>query len=350
MITEHCLCMMDYVVLVETTMSNVSSDYQFDLRNDSLSEDVYLQIFLWVLCIVTVLGNVLVIATFIREKELRSKVSNLYILNLSVADLFVGIIVISSFNIDLTMNLSDNACKFKIIMDFSTCSVSVWAVVLISHDRYVLVTKGLKYGQFQTYRKCVITCLITWFVSYARYIGTFVVYDLVVATSTIHTSGYCNHEVLQKSPFIVYDLITSYAIPVIFNTYFNARLYGNIRKRSRGLPRNWAAVEPQEDINNRSEVTAANPPIRRDGTNDFHKHRRAAITLGLLVGVSSLCWVPYYTIVFLEIIADVPISNTVYTTAQYVFFGNSAINPLLYVATNPRIRNSMVKMFYVFKR
>ena len=322
--------------------ANSSLDYQFDLWEDSLCTDILH----WILFAVTALGNVLVIATFVRDRELRAKVPNLYILNLSVADLLVGAVFILVFsNLEYVVVFGETACKFMISVALSTCSLSVWAVVLISYDRYILITKGLEYGSIQTYRKFLVTCSIVWIVSYARYVGLFLGYDLVVATSKTYSSGYCSHEILEKSSFLVYDVITSYVIPVILIAYFNARLYGDIRKRSRGLPRNWASVEPEGNPSDRSEVTAANPPVRRDGSNDFRKHRRAAITLGFIVGVASLCWIPYYTVVFMYVIgARESISNTMYTVTQYIYYGNSAINPLLYVATNPRIRNGMVKM------
>ncbi len=156
-------------------------------------------------------------------------------------------------------------------------------------------------------------------------------------------------------------MVTSNLIPVGLTAYFNTRLYLDIRKRSRGLPRNWASVEPETSVSNvDSNVTAAGgtagtagtnfPIIRREGTADIRKHRKAAITLALIVGVSSVCWIPYFTITFLRVTFGVTISTRTLIASYYIFYANSAVNPLLYVATNPRIRRGIAKILRLNNR
>ena len=251
-------------------------------------------------------------------------------------------------------------------MDFSQCTVSVWAVVLISHDRYMLVTKGLEYDKLQTYRRFLILSSLLWVISYSRYVFAYVGYDIFV-DSTVNYGLYCDSDVLHKSSFIIYDMLTSNVIPVMLIAYFNTKLYLDIRRRSRGLPRNWASVDPEPSVTGTTDtnsgvpaavstVAAVVPPtttfptVRREGTADIRKHVRAAVTLGLIVGVSSLCWIPYFTITFLQITFGVSIGTRALMVSYYIFYSNSAVNPLLYVATNPRIRNGIAKIMGLRKR
>ena len=66
---------------------------EFEKLSKSLTVIVSIGIAATVWCIVTVIGNMLVIIAFIIDKSLRSY-SNYYILNLSIADFLIGIIAI----------------------------------------------------------------------------------------------------------------------------------------------------------------------------------------------------------------------------------------------------------------
>ena len=317
--------------------------------------EVVIQITLWCLCVFTILGNLLVIIVFIRDRRLRAKISNLFILNLSLADLLVGCISIPFHNVYRHTGvwaLGEVTCKFWIIMDFGECFVSVWAIVLISYDRYMLITKGLKYDQLQTFRKFIVLAAFTWMFNMFNFAIPVVGYDIIVETS-IDYNVYCDSAVFHKSGFIIYDLIISCLIPVAMIAYFNIRLYRDIKRRSRGMPRNTASIEPEGSTGNTSAATNNDQQSdnsgtidapQRQGTTDIRKHRRAAIKLSLIVGVSSLCWLPYFIITILSITLGVNTSTRALIVSYYIFYSNSAINPLLYVATNPRIRNGMVKL------
>ncbi|XP_072035331.1 histamine H3 receptor-like [Amphiura filiformis] len=347
---------------MEVTTSSTTTVQLYLWRGDTSPwVEVIIEIFIWFLCIFTVIGNVLVLVVFIRDRQLRAKISNLFILNLAMADLLVGCVSIPLNNLYRDTGLwpfTEEACKFWITMDFSECTVSVWAVVLISYDRYLLVTKGLEYDKLQTLPKFLILSALLWTISYLRYICAYVGYGWFVA-STVDYSIYCDVDVLHQSTFIIYDMVTSNVIPVGLTAYFNTKLYLDIRTRSRGLPRNWASVEPETSVTNADGNVApaagtggTNIPIvvRREGTADIRKHRKAAITLALIVGVSSLCWIPYFTITFLQVTFGITISTRMLIASYYIFYANSAVNPLLYVATNPRIRNGMAKIMGLRKR
>ena len=405
--------------------------------------EIIISILLWLMCLITAIGNALVIVVFIRDRRVRNKVSNLYILNLAIADFFVG-------SVSLPINyfyrqtgvwpFSEAACKIWLLVDFTACFESVWAVVLISYDRYLLVTTGLEYDKYQTRKTFARFAAITWSVSFLRYFWMFVGYDLFNEPSIDYTVT-CDNRVFYMLPYIVCDWIVTFFIPVLLTLFFNVKLYADIKRRSRGLPRNWGTVTPganrvidapTEDTHSsshtpsqasqeqpqtskksqihlftRREVTTTDEqqvtefnnnaapsvpkdqilvapneddpngpkhvsfiqqqnegnnnnqhqrPIplapkkpRREGTADIRKHRRTAITLGLIVTVSALCWAPYYVYVFLNFAFKVRVSYTFLTVSYYIWWGNSTLNPLLYVATNPGIRKGIASIMRIRK-
>ena len=314
--------------------------------------EVVIQITLWCLCICTILGNVLVIIVFIRDRRLRAKIANLYILNLSIADLLVGFISLLVYNVYRhtgTWRFGEAACKFWLIMDFGVCSVSIWAIVLISYDRFMLITTGLEYDKLQTYQKFVIFAGLSWIFSISQYVFTLVGYDIFVKSSIDYTVD-CDSDFLYKAAFVIYDVVIVFFIPVAMIIYFNIKLFLEIKRRSRGMPRNTASIEPTSSTGSSTaqmadEASTSHAP-QRQGTTDIKKHRRAGIILALIVRVSSLCWLPCYTLTILSILG-IHFSPRASVISFYIFYSNSAINPLLYVATNPRIREGIVKLIKV---
>ncbi len=438
----------------QTELSNISPTSRINWR------EVFISIILWAMCLVTALGNALVIWVFVQDRRVRNKVSNLYILNLAVADFFVGCV---SLPINYFYRLTDYVwpfgefgCKFWLTVDFTVCFESVYAVVLISYDRYLLVTKGLEYDKYQTRRTFAMFASVTWSISFLRYFWMFVGYDLFNKKS-IDYSVTCDNPVFSYLPYIVCDWLVTFFIPVCLTLYFNVKLYADIKRRSRGLPRNWASVTPgtarvapaedtqssshtpsqeqphtsshtssshnsqvsqtsqlqllrnhQQQKNNeqhQEKVTEFNnnhhqeqcqdtvnspkhvvfsprdksnhnqqegktnqqqknnisqqqqpssntAPIkrpRREGTADIRKHRRTAITLGVIVAGSAACWAPYFIYVFCNFAFKVQVSYQFLTIAYYIWWGNSTLNPFLYVATNPGIRNGIAKILRIKK-
>jgi hypothetical protein len=224
--------------------------------------------------------------------------------------------------------------------------VSVWAIVLISYDRYLLITKGIEYDNFQSFKKCALLCGFVWIVNFARYICALIGYDLFVDT-WVDYSQHCDSAVLYRKGHVIYDLLSSNVVPIILVTYFSLILYIDILKRSRGfvvteLSSFTSDQSGGSSLQNESESVADG--TRRQGTRNIFKHRRAAITLALIIGVSALCWLPYFTTIFLAVIFRVTMTVRTRIATCYIFYANSALNPLLYVATNPRIRKGVVKL------
>ncbi len=313
------------------------------------------------MCICTIIGNALVIATFIKFPSIRNKISNLYILNLAVSDFVIGCVAIPLSILYRQHGIwlyGEVVCKFWLVVDWWACFVTVWAIVLISYDRYVLVTKGLEYDKYQTRKKFYILSGLSWIGCFVRYAGGFLFYD-IWNDNNVDYAVHCSSPTLFLYPLIVFDLIATICVPVALICCFNIVIYANIHKRSRGLPRvsnglTGARVQPshisnadgglevpQVNLDHNSHVTSdgtssagTGNPVKREGTNDIRKLRRSALTLGLIVSVSAICWTPYYAYV-LATIYKVEVHIKVILTTYYIWWGNSAANPLLFVATNP---------------
>jgi hypothetical protein len=100
-------------------------------------------------CIVAItafFGNLLVIIVFIQDKRLR-KVTNFYIISLSIADLFVGLIGIPSA---ILTRMGIPRDSFEICLTMLTllvvlCTISILNLVAVSLDRYWAILHPLDY-------------------------------------------------------------------------------------------------------------------------------------------------------------------------------------------------------------
>ena len=124
---------------------NVSNLTQYpELKH--VNPPTYLTIFALVLSFTTVFANLLVIFAFIYDKKLQ-KYSNYFMLNLSIADLLIGILMIPYVLLGLNENGNVNGlvCTVWLILDYVGGSASVLCIVVISLDRYLIVSRGIKY-------------------------------------------------------------------------------------------------------------------------------------------------------------------------------------------------------------
>ncbi|XP_072014931.1 LOW QUALITY PROTEIN: histamine H2 receptor-like [Amphiura filiformis] len=203
-------------------------------------EDItWISIVLGAIVIVTIVGNIFVMIAFARDPKIKNTVSNLFILNLSITDCIIGFAILP---IDTPWVFLGNwpygeiFCQIWLVIDFTATYMSVLLITLISLDRFWLVTKKLRYSDFQ---------------------------------------------------------------------------------------------------------------IRRQENN---RHRKAAITLAMIVGVFLICWLPYFAVtIYTSAICDDCVSVRLWAVVNYMLWCNSTINPFLYAVTNIHYRRNFARFLGIHK-
>ncbi|NXS08939.1 HRH3 protein, partial [Neodrepanis coruscans] len=117
----------------------------------SLGVLVLLAFLMVLLCLITILGNILVILAFIMDRNLRHR-SNYFFVNLAVSDcmslclLSIGVFCMPlyiPYSLTGKWHLGRGVCKLWLVMDYLLCTASVFNIVLVSYDHFLSVTKAV---------------------------------------------------------------------------------------------------------------------------------------------------------------------------------------------------------------
>ena len=167
-------------------------------------------------------------------------------------------------------------------------------------------------------------------------------------------------------------IVCFFILPLVTICCLNLIVYLNIYKRSKGFVQSKPTVsqtitQPISDASSaqgqhQSESTGVstisisvqnknekkNPiktakPVENNKRVEFNRHRKAAITLAVLVGVFISCWLPFYIAATLEALCKGCFPVQIWEITNYLLWANSMVNPFLYAAMNVYFRENFIK-------
>uniref|UniRef100_A0A9J8BL79 G-protein coupled receptors family 1 profile domain-containing protein n=1 Tax=Cyprinus carpio carpio TaxID=630221 RepID=A0A9J8BL79_CYPCA len=263
-------------------------------------EYVILFIFISLASVFTVFLNLLVIISISYFKQLHTP-TNLLILSLAVADLIVGLIVIPLMGIrfiETCWYFGETFCSLFLFTVFVVVSASLGNLVFISVDRYIAVSDPLRYTVRVTTDKVVFCIIINWLCS--------IIYSVIILYNTMfypETQDRCYGDcsVSFKFEHVVTDLIITFVAPssIIMSIYVKI----------------FCVAKYQAKVVNC--VTGIS-----------RSQRKAAKTLGIVVMVYFVCWIPYYIVILIE--GNDTKESVEFNVTCWIVYMNSCMNPLIY--------------------
>ncbi|XP_073771294.1 trace amine-associated receptor 13c-like [Danio rerio] len=278
---------------------------------------IIIYVFVSLLSAWTVFLNLLVIISISHFKKLHTP-TNMIILSLSVADLLVGFIMpVEAIRLTETCwYFGDTFCSLYLLYIAVLLSASLSNFVLIALDRYVAVCHPLLYPQKITITKTLMSICLSW-ACFSAYNITFVIYngyfDTLYKTDVCY--GQCSF--IMSFHWIVTDLFMSF----IFPCFLIITLYLRI----------FYVVHQQVKVIN--SLMKAGKCVT-EGSVKRKSESKAALTLGIIVSVYLLCWIPYY------ICTLTVSSSTIINVLTWVVYANSGLNPLVYALFYPSFKKT----------
>ncbi|XP_051265411.1 trace amine-associated receptor 1-like [Dicentrarchus labrax] len=275
-------------------------NFNYILTNNPSIICVLLYIFLVLLSVITICGNLLVIISIIYFKQLHTP-TNYLILSLAVADLLVGIIVFPfsmAFSLSSCLYHEDLFCKVRGSFDISLSTCSILNLCCISIDRYHAVCQPLTYRTKINPRVVVIMILMSWSVSIAVAIGL-----TIVGLNSENCEGKCTTD-LQLANIL--GPIFSFYLPAIIMLCIYLKIFLVAQKQAHSIQ------------NTKSGATVSK------------MERKATKTLAIVLGVFLLCWTPLFLCISIVPFSNNSVPVPVIETLNWLSLSNSMLNPFIY--------------------
>ncbi|XP_029985086.1 trace amine-associated receptor 1-like [Sphaeramia orbicularis] len=237
---------------------------------------VILYIFLGVLSVVTICGNLLVIISIIYFKQLHIP-TNYLILSLAVADVLVGVLVF----------------PFSMAVTVTSC----WYYEGLLY-RYYAVCQPLTYKNKINDRVTVIMILVSWGVAALIGIGI-----IIAGFNQGKCEGSCLIDALISTTLAC---IFSFYIPVIIMLCIYLKIFLVAQKQANSIQ------------------------STKSGTTVSKMERKATKTLAIVLGVFLLCWTPYFLCMIFQPLTYEVTPISLIETLNWLTLSNSMLNPFIY--------------------
>ncbi|XP_022098345.1 dopamine receptor 1-like [Acanthaster planci] len=309
----------------------------------TVAETVVIALVLSTLIILSIVGNVLVCVAVATEDKLR-KTGNSFIVSLAMADLLVSILVMTFGMANDLLGywaFGPEFCDVWISFDVMFSTASILNICAISVDRYLHIKKPFAYYRWITNKRALLAIAMVWIMSalvsfLPIQLGLHKEFGAPAKAST--TPPPTPAAVLVESnPFIscVLDLNPTYAVvsstisfflPCVVMIAIYTRIFSAVRERVRN-----ARMGRLGKIDN--------PDSSCHGNQAASDHK-AAVTLGIIMGVFLFCWVPFFLLNIISPMCggrcDPP--PALLSTLTWLGYFNSTLNPIIYSIFNRDFR------------
>ncbi|XP_077995031.1 muscarinic acetylcholine receptor M2-like [Glandiceps talaboti] len=230
----------DLLSTANSSRANSTTDVNMEYQAPySLPVIIILAVILTAIILVTIIGNTMVIVAFATDYKLRLNVSNFFLLNLACADFMIGLLSLplnSAWMLYGRWPFGEVVCKVWICVDFVVCYESVCAIILISLDRYWLVSKKY-YLTTQTRKNVFLLCLSTWIFSVMLFVPLALGWTAFTGERNIDYYEVCEIESWENLKYNIAMIVFEFFLPLFTLAYLNLSIYIYIRRRAKKLQR-----------------------------------------------------------------------------------------------------------------
>ncbi|XP_027010056.1 adrenoceptor beta 2, surface b [Tachysurus fulvidraco] len=326
-------------------VANMSECNNFTSQKTTYSQEetVVLAVVIGLLVLAIIFGNVLVITAIARFQRLQT-VTNCFISNLACADLVMGLLVVPFAACDILLDkwhFGNPFCYFWLSTDVMCVTASIETLCVISLDRYLAIMWPLRYQALLTKRRACWVVLAVWvvagLVSFPVIHSKWWVSSDQQAQDCLHDENCCEFTIS-----IIYawtSSIISFYFPLVVMIFVYGRVYLEARRQLRNIYRSEGHIRTQNLDGNEARSRRS-----RFGLKD-HK---ALKTLGIIMGIFTLCWLPFFVLNVKMAEVTPNCHLLLFKILNWIGYSNSAFNPLIY-CRSPEFRGAFQEILCMRK-
>ncbi|XP_052592720.1 5-hydroxytryptamine receptor 5B isoform X2 [Peromyscus californicus insignis] len=248
----------------------------------------------------TFVWNLLVLVTILRVRTFHRVPHNL-VASTAVSDVLVAALVmplslVSELSAGRRWQLGRSLCHVWISFDVLCCTASIWNVAAIALDRYWTITRHLQYTLRTRRRASALMIGVTWALS-----------ALIALAPLLFGWGEAYDARLQRCQ--------AKEAPQEAEMVFTARCRTTVTFQTSGD--SWRE----------------------------QKEKRAAVMVGILIGVFALCWIPFFLTELISPFCACSLPPIWKSIFLWLGYSNSFFNPLIYTAFNKNYNNAFKSLF-----
>ena len=303
------------------------------------TENVIMTVYLVVVLVLTVAGNVLVISVVVAYQRLQ-QVTNYFIVSLAVSDLLIAALTLP-FTIHTNLHneiwcLNLSTCGLWLVVDSVVSCSAIWSLVAISIDRLIAITIPFRYHEIVTKKRALVALGAVW--AYSLTVGCLTLLNWTDIDKPGITASFNGQPVAcQRTEPIYYTVAAVIAFFVPLLIILTA--YSFILKVAITQAKAVAALDLNRD--------------RRKKTN-FFREVKATKTVALVIGAFVISWLPLFILLMLalwdkEVKDNFKVNHpglhkfTFFTFTRVLPPLNSCVNPIIYAVFNSNFRAAFLK-------
>ncbi|KAM5247739.1 5-hydroxytryptamine receptor 6 [Ctenodactylus gundi] len=287
------------------------------------------------LCVVialTAAANSLLIALICTQPSLRNT-SNFFLVSLFTSDLMVGLVVMPPAMLNALHGrwvLARGLCRLWAAFDVMCCSASILNLCLISLDRYLLILSPLRYKLRMTPARALALILGAWSLAVLASFLPLLLGWHELGHARSPDPGQCR--LLASLPFVLVASGLTFFLPsgAICFTYYRILLAARKQAVQVACLTAGAAGRALETLQvPRTPQPGVDADSRRLATRHSTKALKASLTLGILLGMLFVTWLPFFVASIVQAVCDC-ISPGLFDVLTWLGYCNSTMNPIIY--------------------
>ncbi|XP_071795062.1 G-protein coupled receptor 54-like [Asterias amurensis] len=309
---------------------------------------------LGIIAVLAVVGNALVIYIVLRYRNMRSSVTNFYIMNVAISDIVFVVICVPLTSVSYGMTywpFGQFFCKLNAYMQCVSVQATCTTLTAMTVDRYYVIMSPLASRRTRTICRAGMVCASIWIFSAVVHIPVAVFFKIEVINWFGEINEYCKftlHKPAALSGYFIYLSLSTFLLPLTIIAVCYSLILSHLWSLSRvGRCREPTSTAGYDPLSQQSR-SGALPPAQSSARTASKTWKTTRIVL-CVVMLFAVCWAPLQAFNVWNAIDPEHHSSSVHVNNLRVFclclaYANSCINPIVYALAGTSYRHHLHQM------